>query len=85
MNPSGIAKASCAECCATMKSCALPQRDPQPTAASTAQENLLTIAAPLVRALLDELRAAPVQFGRVSGPIRHSSAPHQALLCVFLI
>ncbi|CAA9215989.1 MAG: hypothetical protein AVDCRST_MAG42-310 [uncultured Chthoniobacterales bacterium] len=85
INPAGIAKASCAECCATMKWCALPQRDSQPTAASTAQDNLVTIAAPLVRLLVAELPATPVQFRRVSSPIGHSSVPRQALLCVFLI
>ena len=85
INPAGIAKASCAECCATMKSCVLPQRDSQPTAASTAQENLVTIAAPLMRSLVVEIPATPVQFRHVSRPFGHSSALRQALLCVFLI
>ncbi|MEP6821845.1 MAG: hypothetical protein ABI946_05785 [Chthoniobacterales bacterium] len=76
---------SCADCCATMKSCILPKQNPTNaiTASSPSQADLTALPFPPV--FLYDLAATPLSHAAVVAP--RTTAPHSrlAVLCTFLI
>jgi hypothetical protein len=76
----------CGDCCAKMKSCALPQKDQRPpaTAASVTQESTALIA-PAVPADFVYAPLPSATFGPRSAESLCDSAPRLAILCTFLI
>jgi hypothetical protein len=78
----------CGDCCATMKSCALPQHNPvQQTATSDlSQQSIVLIAPDLTQLSVQSLIAGQSRLSRHSAtePATHSP-PRQAVLCTFLI
>ncbi len=80
------AKMKCGSCCATMKSCVLPQQNPsQPSKAPVADTVLVTLAAPAAIVLLQELFARPIDFGAAETPRLSAGPSRLAVLCTFLI
>ncbi len=80
------AKTTC-DCCATMKSCLLPQRNPsQSTAAVKHLQPAVVMMAPVLHALLTPAIASPARAVKLATaqPAVHSP-PRLALLCTFLI
>jgi hypothetical protein len=75
------------DCCATMKSCLLPQQNPvQPAAASQPLQQSVAIIAPVLHELLAPALAAPSSSREfyAAQPAAHSR-PRFALFCTFLI
>ena len=77
----------CINCCATMKSCVLPQQNPaQPTAAGDTAPHSLTMIAPVIRDLLSPALLAlsrPADFAPAQ--LLAPSPSRLALFCTFLI
>ncbi len=79
-------KMHCTACCATMKSCALPQQDPtQPTTASTVAQQSIALIAPALPVLSRELPTPHFAAPRFAAPSVSHSPPRLALFCSFLI
>ena len=77
----------CTDCCATMKSCVLPQQNPaRPAATNLDTQYSLVLSAPV---LLPLLVPAPATSSRSRdsspAPRKAHSPPRQALFCTFLI
>lgn len=77
----------CGDCCATMKSCALPQQNPlQQAAAASAPYQFTPLIMPVGTELLSRfvLTATEQSFCRKRELVGHSPLK-QAVLCTFLI
>jgi hypothetical protein len=86
LNMPAAEKMSCGDCCAKMKSCALPQKDQAPPAtASTANQQSIALIAPAVQTLLLQIPVVQSKADRRVADTAPKSSPRQALLCTFLI
>jgi len=80
-----IAAASC-DCCATMKSCVLPQKDRTPPAtANAAEHQTIALSVPEIQSVPLQSPVASATFNSSAREALRDSTPRLAVLCTFLI
>ncbi len=77
---------SCTACCAMMKSCVLPQRNPTNVVTiESSNQFAFTATPPLTPVLLHELFATPFSYALAETPRAAHTPARLAVLCTFLI
>jgi hypothetical protein len=86
MSMSAAQSAPCTDCCATMKSCLLPQQNRVPPAsASTGNQQSITLIAQPIASVVVQAAIALPRINFSGAEISADSPPRLAVLCTFLI